>query len=319
MGELEQNWRMFDIYNHYLNTAIKKHNTKDYAGAMSDYKTAFDVQRYINQKGFSYNNQTLPALDTALTLYAGSAAFMAKDSAAGAQYFQQLADAKVGGKEYMEAYQMLVDYYNRRGDHANAQKYATMGQQLYPQSEYWTYYELQDPALREDKTKLLAKYEEVLARNPENSSLALDYAIEMFNFTYGQTKPSDYKGAQARLDSAIQKAVNVNKSAEANFLMVQHISNQIYDLQESQRAIKGTKPEDIKRKNAFTADINKKYEQMVTFGETAAQQFAERSDLKAVEKANYKSVLSQLASYYRYKKQLDKAKTYEDRAKALGA
>jgi hypothetical protein len=318
MGELEQNWRLFDIYNNYLNTAIKLHNSKDYAGALNNYKKAIEVQQYIHQKNFTYNNQSLPALDTAVNLYAGSAALFSNDTTAAMQYFQQIADAKVSGKDYMQAYQMLVDYYNRKGDQANAEKYAALGKQLYPDSQYWTYYQLQDPSLREDKSKLLAKYEDMLSKNPNDANLSLDYAIELFNYTYGQNKPADYTTAQAKLDAAIRKAIEVNKSAEANYLMVQSISNQIYDIQEAQRAIKGTKPEDIKKKNAMTAQINAKYEDLAKYGEAAAQLFAERTDLKNVEKANYKSVLTQLANYYRFKKQADKAKTYEDKAKALG-
>src|SRR5919112_1733484 len=62
MGELEQNWRLFDIYNYYLNTAIKRHNAKEYPAALSNYKNALDVQQYIHGKGFAYNNQTLPAM-----------------------------------------------------------------------------------------------------------------------------------------------------------------------------------------------------------------------------------------------------------------
>lgn len=313
MGELEQNWRLFDIYNYYLNTAIKKHNTKDYTAALSNYKNAIDVQQYINKKAFAYNNQTLPALDTTVTLYAGSAAFLAKDTAAGIQYFSQIADAKVGGKDYLEAYQLLVDYYNKKGDKANAEKYVALGKQMYPENEYWAYYELQDPSLRTDKSKMLAKYEEVMAKNPDNSGLALDYAIELFNYTYGENKPADYKEAQTKLDQAIAKAIEVNKSAEANYLMVQSISNQIYDMQETQRTTK-----DAKKKAEYTASINKLYDQSATYAETAAQQFSERTELKAVEKANYKSVLTQLVNYYKSKKQLDKAKVYEDKAKTLG-
>ena len=319
MGELEQNWRLFDIYNYYLNAAIKNHNSKDYPAALKNYQNAIDVQQYIHNKKFAYNNQTLPALDTAVTLYAGSAAYLSKDTATGVKYFSQLADAKVGGKDYMEAYQLLVDYYNKKGDKANTEKYAALGKQLYPESEYWLYYELQDPALREDKPKMLAKYEEVVAKNPENGGLALDYAIELFNYTYaGENKPADYKAAQEKLDKAIQNAIAINKSAEANYLMVQNLSNQIYDLQETQRAIKGTKAEDVKKKNALTAEINKKYDASLPYAEEAAQQFASRSELKPVEKANYKTILNQLANYYKSKKQLDKAKEYEDKAKTLG-
>lgn len=317
MGTLEQNVTLFDLHGQYLNSAIKLHNSKNFAGALDNYKQAIAVQEYINKKGFTYNNQNLPALDTMVNLYAGDAAFNAKDTATGIQYLQRIADAKIGGKDYASAYKLLVDYYNRKGDQANAQKYAALGKELYPEDEYWTYYELSDPALKEDKTKLLAKYEDMLSRNQNSGSLALDYAIELFNYTYGPNKPADYKAAQEKLGTVIMKAIDLNKSAEANYLMVQNISNQIYDLQESQRAIKGTKPEDVKKKNAFTADINKKYEDLVKYGETAAQLFSERTDLKNVEKANYKAVLNQLANYYRFKKQADKAKTYEDKAKTL--
>ncbi len=62
-----------------------------------------------------------------------------------------------------------------------------------------------------------------------------------FNYTYGENKPADYKAAQDKLDQAIAKAIEVNKSAEANYLMVQSISNQIYDMQETQRTTKDAK------------------------------------------------------------------------------
>lgn len=319
MGELEQNWRLFDIYNYYLNTAIKKHNTKDYAAALTNYKAAIDVQQYISNKKFSYNNQTLPALDTTVTLYAGNAAYLAKDTAAGVQFFSQIADAKVGGKDYEYSYQALVDYYSKKGDQANAEKYAALGKQLYPESDYWTYYELDDPALRGDKTKMLAKYEDIMARNPQNSELALSYASEYFNYVYSnENKPSNYADAQSKLEQAITKAITLDKSGTANFLMTQHIYNQIYDLQEAQRAVKGTKPEDIKKKNGIIADINKKYESFTKYGDAAVQQYSDKTNMKTVEKANYKNLLTQLSNYYKSKKQLDKAKVYDDKMKSLG-
>jgi hypothetical protein len=317
MGTLEQNVTLFDLHGQFINAGIKNHNTKNYQAALANYKGAIEAQEYINKKGFTYNNQALPALDTFVNLYAGSAAFLLKDTATGVQYFSKLADAKVGGKEFLEVHQFLVDYYSKRGDMANADKYTAIGKELYPDNEYWVYYTLQDPELRQDKAKMLAKFEEVIAKNPENKGLVLDYAIELFNYTYGENKPADYKATQAKLDQAINRAIEANNTAEANFLMVQNLSNQIYDMQESMRAIKGTKPEDEKRRKAINTEIDKKYDLSAKYAETAAQQFSERSELKAVEKANYKSVLNTLTNYYKTKKQLDKAKTYEDKAKSL--
>ncbi len=69
------------------------------------------MQQYINKKAFAYNNQTLPALDTTVTLYAGSAAFLAKDTAAGIQYFSQELDPKnIMGE--LEQNWRLFDIYN---------------------------------------------------------------------------------------------------------------------------------------------------------------------------------------------------------------
>lgn len=320
MGELEQNWRLFDIYNYYYNAAIKEHNNKNYTVALGNYRNAIDVQRYINKKGFTYSNQGLPALDTMLTLYAGSAAFLSKDTATGIAYFSDIANAKVKGKDYQEVYMMLVDHYNRAGDKTNLDRYVALGRELYPENDYWVYFELQDPSLRTDKARLLAKYEELMTKYPDQTVLPLDYSIEYFNYTYGDTKPADYDARQAKLQTSIQRAIDVNKSAEAYYLMVQHISNQIYDMQEANRAIaKSTKPEDVKKRAANTAAINKKYDESAVYAEKAAELFAERSTLKNVEKANYKNVLNQLVNYYKGKKNEAKVKQYEDRLKALGA
>lgn len=320
MGTLEQNVTLFDIYSDYFNAAIKQHNTKNYTKALENYRNALTAQQYINAKKFEYNGQALPALDTALTLYAGSAAFLAGDTAFGIEQFKRIADAKVGGKDYLDVHQMLVDYYNRKGDAANRDKYAAIGRELYPDNDYWVYFELYDPSLKEDKAKLFAKYEDLIARNPDQKVLALDYAIELFNHTYAQDKPADYAAMQTKLEGVINNAIKVNNSAEANFMMVQHLSNKIYDLQEAQRAIATSKkPEDVKKRSALTADINKLADQSATYAEKAAEQFATRTDLKIVDKANYRSVLNQLVNYYRKKGDDAKVKQYQDKITALGS
>lgn len=319
MGTLEQNVTLFDIYSDYFNKGIQMHNTKEYGKALESYRNALAAQQYINSKDFEYNGQKLPALDTALTLYAGSAAFLSGDTATGVQYFQRIADAKVGGKDYMEVHQMLVDYYNRKGDAANREKYAAIGKELYPDNDYWVYFELYDPALKEDKQKLFAKYEDLIARNPGQQVLALDYAIELFNYTYAQDKPADYAAMQTKLEKAIENAIKVNNSAEANFLMVQHLGNKMYDQQDAIRPIAASKkPEDVKKRTALTADINKIQDQMLPYAEAAAEKFGARTDLKLVDKANYKSVLNQLMNHYKRKGNDAKVKETEEKLAKLG-
>ncbi len=103
-----------------------------------------------------------------------------------------------------------------------------------------------------DKDKRLARIKELQKANPTNPDLAIDYAVELFNYTYAKEKPANYTQSIEDLHAALKNAVSLSPTnAYANFVMTQHLSNQIYDIQEGYNKIKGTKPEDVKKKQAI--------------------------------------------------------------------
>jgi hypothetical protein len=316
MMTLEQNGRLFQIYEGYYNQGIAAFNSKNYEKAFSDFKNALAVKDYVYGKKFEINGFTFPAIDTQLVNLAGSAGMLAKQEDAAIPYFTLLADAKLKGDDFKDIYPILVDYYGRKNDATNKSKYLAIGMELYPTNPYWMQSQLE--AAGDDKGKRLTMYKELVAKNPTNADLATDYGVELFNYIYGKDKPADYEQRKAELTTALQNAINTNpESAQANFVMSQHISNDIYDMQLDYAAIKGTKPEDVKKKQDLNKKIEARYEDLFKYANAAVQQYEKMSELKTVEKANYRSVLNQMVDYYTVKKQADKAKLYNDKVKNL--
>lgn len=313
---LEQNGRLFQIYEGYYNQGIQAFNAKNYEKAFSDFRNALTVKDYVYGKKYEINGFSFPAIDTQLVNLAGSAGMLAKQEDAAIPYFTILADAKLKGDDFKDIYPILVDYYSRKNDATNKAKYLALGQELYPENPYWLQSQLE--AAGEDKGKRLDLYKELVAKNPNNADLATDYSVELFNYIYGKDKPASYDQRKAELTTALQAAINANpESAQANFVMTQHISNDIYDMQQDYQAIKGTKPEDVKKKQELNKKIEARYEDLYKYANTAVQQYEKMPELKAVDKANYRSVLNQMVDYYTMKKQADKAKVYNDKIKNL--
>ncbi len=316
MLTLQQNGSFFVLYEGYYNHGIKAFNQKKYDVASSDFKNALAIKDYVYERKYEVNGFSFPALDSQLVNLAGSAAFLNKQEDVAIGYYSQLANAKLKGDDYKDIYPILVDYYGRKKDSVNKAKFLAIGKEVYPDNPYWMQSELDEVGT--DKGKRLARLEELHKANPTNADLAIDYAVELFNYTYAKEKPADYAKRNEDLHAALKNAVTLNPASPyANFVMTQHLSNQIYDTQEDYNKIKGTKPEDVKKKQAINADINKKYDELFTYASVAHQQYEKMPELKAGEKANYRIMTNQLIDYYRNKKQADKVKMYEDKLKTL--
>jgi hypothetical protein len=158
-----------------------------------------------------------------------------------------------------------------------------------------------------------------MKKYPDNFTLAMDYAIEMFNDAYSnEEKPADYAARQSKAEKALENAIAVKSTATANFIMSQHKIKEIYDLEDEARAIKGSTPADQAKRKAITEKMNKKYEELYTYSLKAYELFgAEGSNLKPQDKANYRKVVNQLIDYHNRKKQTDKVAMYQEKLKGM--
>lgn len=317
LGTLEQNVRLFQLYEGYYTQAVKDYNANNFAGSFNNFKNVLAVEEYVTQKGFTYPGINIPAFDTALHLNIAATASKAKMEDSAMAYYQRLADKKLKGENYIEIYQLLVDYYGRKNDEANKAKYLALGRELYPESDYWLEVEL--TPVREDKPKLFAKYLELTKANPQNYYLNYNYAVELFNYIYaGDKKPADAASFEPMVEEAIANAIKANSTPDANLLMVRYLSEQIYKTEDVNRTIKGATPDAVKKRKDNAALINKTWDKLVPFAEASFSGYTGKKDLKAYEKGNLKFVSNVLIDYYNMKKQFDKAKVYEDKVKEFG-
>jgi hypothetical protein len=308
-----ENVEFFGLYNAYFDEAVAKYNDKKYGDAFTDFKNALEVESYIKSKNYSYKGYSFPALDTQLTQNTALAAYLNKDSANAAVYYQKLADAKVGGENFVDIYQYLIEYFDKKGDVANRDKYFTLAKELYPKNQNWEDYDWKfagdDPQ----------KKEQVLAKYPNSYALYYNYAAELFNELYtSDKKPDDYSARQDKLESITQKAIDIDKTRpEANLLMARHLYNKVYDLEDAYSAIKGTKPDDVKKKNDIMGQINSNYDNMLKYANATYDIYDGMSTLKSYEKGNFKVAVNLILGYWEYKKDAAKVKQYQDKMKTL--
>lgn len=316
-GTLEQHVRLFDIYNGYFDMGVASFGASNFDDAYKNFKNALAVEEYIASKGYEYNGFKFPAFDTTLVQNIALSAYRAKKDDEAVVYYKKIADQKIAGKDNVDIYQLLVEYYTKKNDRATREHYLQLGRQLYPADDRWYQIEL-DEVDAKDKKALFAKYEELIPKYPDKYIMSYNYAVELFNYTYaGDKKPADYKESQKKIESVLKSTMTVNKSyPEANVLMARHFYNVLYDIQDEMQAIKGTTAADQKKKADLKGKMTEAADQLIVYAQGAFDIYSSKATLKAGEKGNYKVTAGYLATAYDVKG--DKTKADEYRKKAEG-
>jgi hypothetical protein len=259
-----------------------------------------------------YNGFKFPELDTSLVLNTAIAAGNAKDEAASVTYYRKLTDANLTSEQYLNVYQFLVEYYIKAKDQANITAMLEKGRKLYPQEKYWTEVEIDMVQKTGDKKALVAKYEELMKREPNDFTWPYNLGVEMYNEIYtGDNKPADLDAQKNKLTEVMKTAIAIDKGIDAKMLMTRHLYNDAYDYQDSSKRVKGTKPDDIKRRNDAKALFIKKIDECIPYAESVIAYYAALPTLKPGQKSNYKIVLDILSQFYSAKGDLKKSAEYD--------
>jgi tetratricopeptide (TPR) repeat protein len=317
-GTINQHSPLFDIAFGYQEIATNRFNTKRFEEALAAFRNAEAVEEYIVKKQFSYGTFSFPAYDTQLYLNIAASAVNAKKEDVAVEYYQKIADKKIKDKGFDEIYRYLVDYYDRKGDKPNTDKYLALGREVYPTDEYWC--EVGVKAIEGDKKKLFAHYDELLNGGPcDNYFTRYNYAVEMYNYAYvGDKAPDDRAAIQKRIEEVLKKAIETKPDGvEANMLMCRHHFAIIKYLGEDYDAIRGTKPEDVKKKNDINAQINKKYDDAFPYITTLFNYYNAKATLKQSEKGQFKIITSMMLEYWESKKDKVKIKEMQDKMKSI--
>jgi hypothetical protein len=312
ISTLEGNKTVFDFYTENFKTGADAFNKHNYQKALANFERTLDAFDLLKQYKF-----TTATFDTTSVLYAGVSAEQLKNKELAIKYYSMLADRKIPDTTFSGIYEYIVNYYTLGKDIPNARKYLTIGEEVFPKYGRWLAYEME--LVGDDKAQKIAKYHELMERFPDNSDLALDYAVLYFNYTYSnENKPADYAQRQDTLAQLLQKALSIEQTTLGNYLMSRHINNQIADIEEQRRAIKGTNQADVNaRRKVFDDKIALKNDELVIYSQKAADLYAQQGQLKSVDKIYYKEVLTDLEYYYTQKKNTAKATEYQNKKKQL--
>ncbi len=307
------------LYFGFYDLGANQFNAKNYETSFESFKKSLEVKDYILTKKYTYTEAKLYPLDTALVLNTAVAATQLKRDDVAVGYYKQLTDGNVNGKGYEEVYEYLVNYYSEKTDDAGLQAILTKAKIYYPQNDYWSETELKLIGKKGDQVALFAKYDEMIAKDPNNFTLAYNYGIELYNSIYA---PKDGKPANTdpqrkeKLTTVLKNAINNDKAIDATTLMANHLFNAAADYSTALSLIKGTKPDDVKKRNELKALSNKYMDMCIPYAESAVKYFEDNPTAKGA-KSNHKIVLGYLSDIYDMKNNKVKAAEYENKRKAL--
>lgn len=298
---------IYDLYASYFDAAASQYNAEKYEDALSNFKKSGEIGNYIFEQGWG-----LYKLDTTLVYYSALSAMNAKKDTEAVTLFQQLADAKAGEKqEFVTIYRYLAKYNLDKKDFANMQKYVNLGLELYPKDDYLPLVEFDYLRSQGDKKAIYAKYDELIAANPEGFDMILDYANELFNETHVsdvKDRPSDYAERIQKIEDLYKKALALKPDAlEVNLNLAKHYFNQALFVEEDANKIKGKSPDDVKKKEELKAQVIALCDKAIPPFEIVFNEYENKGKLKLSEKSEYKSACNNLA--YCYDRKGNKAKS----------
>jgi len=315
----------FVAYEGVANRAAAAYQANNMAAAFEAYKRALEYGDYLKAKNLSYSGYSVPKLDTGMVFMAGYTAMKLEKNDDALKYFGQIADAKIGKEaDYIIPYQFLSYQYKAKKDEANFKKYTDLGRQVYPNDAYFVTIKLDWARDKNDYPALFAAYDELVALQPDSLNNTLSYASEMFDYLFIKNttdkKPFDYDAVAAKIETQVKKLISKDYDPlSANLILGQLYYNQGLDQVAESDKIKGTKPEDTKKKADLKAKAITRYELAIPYTEKVASLLEQKgmATLNGKEKHTLKNMYIMLGDMYTLKGDKVKAADYDKKYSSM--
>lgn len=309
-----------NLYSFYYSSGYGDYSAKNWQSGFEKMKKAVEFSDLLIGKKIV----TIP-LDTNVLILAGITAENSKNNDAAAKYYSRLADIKMPGAEFESLYRFLVNYYFGKKDMASFEKYKSMGQELYPKSEYFTFDKIDFAVgLVESFTEKISALEEMLAADANNykaNQILGELIYDTLNSTKeGAKMPDNAAALEAKMASAFQKAAAAKPGNELPYLFLgDHFINKAVKINEARSAHAAdmktrTKPgsmaskEDVAKRDLLDKQYGEALETAREPYEKAAAIFAAKPTLELRDKQQYKKAVNYLADIFAYKKVQAKGK-----------
>ena len=310
---------IFDVYQGYYDAGVIAFNSgangnkADFDQALTLFKNSDMVGRYIFSKKWA-----LSEIDTQLVLTVGKAAINAGKKEEAVIWLKKLADANITGTlndktSYQLPYQWLSFYYKDAKDDANFLKYISLGKKNFPKDDYYDAVMLDYYRDKKDYDALFKKYDEIVAAYPDSMQYHFNYANEGFIYIYNSdagTKINNKETLLKNVGIELQKALAIKPNdINTNWMLGQYYYNAGIDVKEMANLVRGTKPEDVKKKADLNAQAKEIFSKAIPYADKALSTL-EGSNKKS-DKSKYKSIVDLMQRIYSSLNQSDKAKSYQ--------
>jgi hypothetical protein len=308
-----------NLYSFFYSVGYSDYSAKRMDAGFDKLKKAVDMSDVLLAKKI-----IVAPIDTNVLILAAITAESSKHSDDAARYYTRLADAKIAGKDYESVYRYLVNYYFGKKDMAAFEKYKALGQQLYPDSEYFTYDKVDFAVgLEETFTAKLKAVEEILVSDPNHfkaNQILGEIIYDTLNPKEGDPLPSNAAELEPKMVSAFMKAAAAKPGFENPYLFIgDHFINKAVKINDARSAHAAdmktrTKPgtmaskEDVAKRDLLDKQYGDALEAAREPYEKAAEIFSTKQNMQLRDKQQYKKAVNYLADIFAFKKAQAKGK-----------
>ncbi len=306
-----------DMYGTSFSQGVRTYNSKNWDSAAYFFKYSVKYSDLIFKN--KWGRDTTMSFDTTSVLYAGVASEKANNKDTAALYYGRIAEnriTKISGSDIGDIYKWLVDfYYNTKKDEVMTEKYLALGKQIYPNDLLWPDTELEMARKKGNKDSLFAKYEEITTKEiPNNHIFMYNYGVELYNYaidTSSGKRPANSDEIIAKAKEKLNKSLELAPDyAQAALLLGQITYNQAVDIKAGTKDIKGTKPEDIKKRADLRIAAGKKFDEAIPYFEKVEKILGSQGKLKMDNRTTLKDAYDLLITIYEQKNLKDKVDFY---------
>lgn len=305
-----------NIYSGYYTLGYNGYSAKKWEEGYSNMKKAVEYSDLLISK-----NILETPLDTNVLILAGITADNAKQEDAAAGYYSRLADHKIAGRDYESIYRFLVNYYFKKKDFINFEKYKSMGAAAYPNSDFFTFDKVDFAVgLETNFNDKLKSVEGILAASPNDfkaNEVMGELIFDTLNADEENGKlPANKDELEQKMVTAFEKAAAAKPGFENPYLYLgAHFINKAAaygkEREKFQSDLKAkTKPgvpfskDDLAKRDAYDKQYGDLLEQAREPYEKAAAIYASKTELGVKDKQQYKRAASYLADIAGFKKSM---------------
>jgi hypothetical protein len=308
----EQYKPLTDIYQGFFQAGAASYNAGKYNDALTNFQGAINTLSYMYKKAW-----VKTAMDSTATLYAGISAEKANNRDQAAVYYKTIVDSgitKIGGNDMLEIYKWVDDNDYQKKDMANTMKYLDIERNIILR----ILLQIPNFPVKVLETKILygpstMSYQEI----PNNHLFFYNYGLEMYQYatdTSTGKRPANSEELIKKSQQSLTKSLAIKPDYPQAALIQGQISfNAGVELQQQAKSVKGTKPEDVKKRTDLRQQAMKKFDEALPYFEKVDQDLGGKGKLKMEEKTVLKDAYDLTITIYEQKNVKDKQDFYTNK------